>query len=194
MEKTVEKQETNTLIASLEKVYRLKSIPRSGWVQSGLPVDEVESIASHSFGMSLLILYLRTELQANGINVARALNMALVHDLAETITGDLTPADNISAEAKQLAESLAFGQLTDQLQDEDYFRALWDEFEAGESREAQAVRRIDKLDMLIQAYLYEKKFSIRLDSFWENMDTMFRDSESESLYNYIRSNRFQVKG
>jgi len=47
---------------------------------------------------------------------------------------------------------------------------------------------------LIQAYLYEKKYEIRLDSFWKNMDDMFQGSESESIYTYISSNRFELKG
>jgi hypothetical protein len=48
--------------------------------------------------------------------------------------------------------------------------------------------------MLMQAYLYEKKYEMRLDSFWEDMDDLFRGSESESIYNFIKSNRFEFKG
>ncbi len=186
--------QTPQLISSLETVYQLKSMPRSGWIQSGVNRTEVESIAGHSFGMSILILFLRPVLQGNGINVERALNMALIHDIAESIVGDLTPNDAVSLDDKHASELEAFQQIMKHVQEGDYFQELWDDFESVGSDEAKLVKRIDKLDMLIQAYLYEKKFAIRLDSFWENMDALFKDTESESIYNYICLNRFELKG
>mgnify|MGYP002633066169 FL=1 len=187
-------QQTLDLISSLEHLYRLKSIPRTGWLQAGIHEVDVESIAAHSFGMSMLILYLRPLLQANGIYVERALNMAMIHDIAESIVGDLTPEDNVLGEEKHRAEAHAFDQIIRGVSEGEYFKELWNEFEAAKSAEAKLVKRIDKLDMLIQAYLYEKKFSIRLDSFWANMDNLFKDSESESIYGYILSNRFEPRG
>ncbi len=194
MDKSNKQKQTADLIASLEHTYQLKSVTRSGWVQAGIPVTEVESIASHSFGMALLILYLRSELLAKGINVEHALEMAVIHDIAESIAGDITPQDKISAPEKYQLEADAFQQITNKVRQGEHFQELWEEFEAGISPEAQAVKRIDKLDMLIQAYLYEKKYAINLDSFWENMDPLFKDSESELIYDYIRLNRFQRKG
>ncbi|MCF7921263.1 MAG: HD domain-containing protein [Candidatus Marinimicrobia bacterium] len=186
--------QTLNLISSLANIYRLKEIPRSGWLQSGISKDGVESIAAHSYGMAMLILYLRPVLLSRGVNVERALNMALIHDIAESIVGDLTPEDKVSEGEKYRAEAAAFRQIVSGVQTGEYFRDLWEDFEDNQSPEAQVVKRIDKLDMLIQAYLYEKKYGIRLDSFWENMDDLFKESESESIYTYIQLNRFQVKG
>ncbi|MBC8375403.1 MAG: HD domain-containing protein [FCB group bacterium] len=194
MNDTTRDNQTHLLISSLEHIYQLKTIPRSGWLQSGIDEVGVESIAAHSYGMLILILHLRSDIQSVGVNVERALNMALVHDIAESIVGDLTPQDNVSESAKYEAEAAAFEQIVRGVQQGDYFRDLWEDFESVKSPEAKLVKRIDKLDMLIQAYLYEKKYEIRLDSFWENMDEMFRGSESESIYTYIRSNRFELKG
>lgn len=192
MNDSAEHSRTQYLIASLEHVYALKSIPRSGWVQSGVPTSGVESIASHSYGMSLLILYLRKDLLAQGVNVERALNMALIHDMAESIVGDLTPRDKISESEKHAAEADALKQIIRGVQEGDYFQELWEDFESIASPEAQVVKRIDKLDMLIQAYLYENKYKMRLDSFWEDMDSRFLETECEPIYNFIRSNRFEV--
>ncbi|MCF7822639.1 MAG: HD domain-containing protein [Candidatus Marinimicrobia bacterium] len=194
MNKAALNEKTQHLISSLEIVYDLKTIPRSGWIQSGIQPGNVESIASHSYGMSILILFLRSRLHAAGIDVERAINMALVHDLAEAITGDYTPVDGISSADKHAEESSAFENITNQIQEKEYLCELWNEFESGETQEARLVKRIDKLDMLVQAYLYEKKYSVNLDSFWENMDELFLASESESIYNYLRKNRFQGKG
>ncbi|NQV50933.1 MAG: HD domain-containing protein [Candidatus Marinimicrobia bacterium] len=187
-------QQTRDLISSIAYVYQLKSIPRTGWLQAGIQAVDVESIAGHSFGMSILILYLRPAIQSNGINVERCLNMAMIHDIAEAIVGDLTPLDGVLLEDKHVAEANAFDQIVKDVQEGKYFKELWEDFETANSAEAMLVKRIDKLDMLIQAFLYEKKFSLRLDSFWENMDQLFKDSESESIYKYILSNRFELKG
>ncbi len=181
------------LIASLENIYHLKSIPRSGWIQSGIAALEVESIAGHSYGMSILILFLAPTLRERDVSVERALNMALIHDIAESIVGDLTPQDDVSEDDKYRAEAEAFQRIISGVREGAYFKELWEEFEENKSIEARLVKRIDKLDMLIQAYLYEKKFCIRLDSFWEGMDDLFKDSESESIYEYIKLNRFEIK-
>ncbi len=194
MNELIEKDQIRRLIVSLEHIYQLKVIPRSGWLQAGIPASEVESIASHSFGMAILLMHLRSGLQENGINVERALNMALVHDIAESIVGDITPQDNVPESDKHDAEAKAFEKIVRGVREGEYFKDLWEDFEGVASQEAKVVKRIDKLDMLIQAYLYEKKYQIRLDSFWENMDELFAGSESESIFTYISSNRFEFKG
>jgi putative hydrolase of HD superfamily len=182
------------IIDSLSQVYGLKQLARSGWIQSGIPRENVETIASHSFGMSVLILYYRNVLEAEKIDVDKALRMALIHDIGESITGDFTPEDGVSPLVKYKEESKAFEQLFRGITAGAEFRQLWEEFEAGETREAQLVRRMDKLDMLIQAFLYEKQFGIHLDSFWNDMDSLFQGSESEELFQYLFSNRFVVEG
>lgn len=194
MKRIQDAQRFAKLISSMESIYKLKSIPRSGWIQSGIPESEVESIAGHSFGMAMLIINLRSQLLENGIDVERALKMALIHDVAEAITGDYTPMDDISELEKHLAEDEAFTQIMDGNHEGRFLKELWDEFEAGNSPEAQVVKRMDKLDMLIQAYIYEKQQSIRLDSFWADMDDLFKNSESQPIFDYIRNNRTKYKG
>jgi len=194
MNRSSKNQQTLALISSLEQAYQLKSIPRSGWVQSGIPVTGVESIAAHSFGMSLLILYLRPELEKQQINIEKCLSMAIIHDLAETVVGDITPLDQISRSDKYIAEAAAFRDILKDVEVGASLQQIWDEFEAGLSAEAQVMKRMDKLDMLVQAYLYETKYAIGLDSFWEGMDDLFKDSESEPIYKYIYQNRFEIKG
>ncbi len=185
--------QTPVLISSLEQAYQLKSIPRSGWIQSDIPAIGVESIAAHSFGMSILILYLRPQLVEADINIERCLNMAIIHDLAEVIVGDITPLDQVSASDKYLAEAAAFQRIVQDVNGGDHLKQVWDEFEAEHTPESQLVKRMDKLDMLIQAYLYEKQYSLRLDSFWEGMNQLFKETESEPIYNYIQANRFETK-
>ena len=38
----------------IEAIGRLKEVPRTGWLDRGIPADETESVADHSFGVALL--------------------------------------------------------------------------------------------------------------------------------------------
>ena len=71
---------------------RLKAEPRRGWLKQ-LRLQRNESVADHSFALSLLCLF---EGERRGYNVERLLKLALLHDLEEAITGDLTPQDKES--------------------------------------------------------------------------------------------------
>jgi putative hydrolase of HD superfamily len=54
--------------------------------------------------------------------------LALVHDLAECIVGDITPHDGISKEEKNKRETQAIQQITSSIPKSiaDEFRALWE--------------------------------------------------------------------
>lgn len=193
MKQASERREQVELIQNLEKMYALKHMPRAGWVQAGISAENVESVASHSFGIALLTLILRPQLESAGLNVERALEIAVVHDLAESIIGDLTPEDGIPPKEKHRRESDAFRQLMEVVPTGERYLQLWDEFESGSSAEGKLIRRLDKLDMLVQAYLYEKRYEIRLDSFWEGMSVLFEGTESERIYASIAAHRYQIK-
>lgn len=62
---------------------RLKDEPRAGWVMHG--VHDPESVAAHSWGTAYLCLLFAAEA---GVDAARAVAMAVVHDIAEAKTGD----------------------------------------------------------------------------------------------------------
>src|SRR5262245_57028480 len=79
----------------LHRAGRLKATPRTGWIDRGVPVGEAESVADHSFRVALLA-WLAAHLAAAddpALDVDRVLALALIHDLAEALTGDLTPYD-----------------------------------------------------------------------------------------------------
>ena len=70
--------------------FELKSLPRTGWIQNG--VNNPESVASHSWGMSLLAMKLCPE----NLDLSKVLQICIVHDLPESIVGDITPYDGVS--------------------------------------------------------------------------------------------------
>ena len=80
-----------------------------------------------------------------------------MHDLPEVRVGDLTPHDDTSNKAE--LEHKAMSEMAPQ------WLSLFEEYEAGETAEAKFVKQIDKLDMGLQAILYQTKQNITLDEF-----------------------------
>ncbi len=73
----------------IEAIGRLKELPRTGWLDRGIAPEETESVADHSFGVALLAWLLAPD----ELDRARAVELALLHDLAESSAGDATPYD-----------------------------------------------------------------------------------------------------
>ena len=78
------------MLATLIELQRLKRLERTGWTLRGLP-NGTESVAAHSFGVSVTAMMLADEIKTRGIdiNIERVLKMALLHDWAETRVGDM---------------------------------------------------------------------------------------------------------
>lgn len=125
--------------------FALKHLARAGWKRVG--IEDPESVASHSWGISVLI----SLLSPPHLNKLRMYEMALAHDMPEVITGDITPHDNISsAEKKEREKTAAQNILPLPLYN------AWLEYEENTTLEAQFVHMLDKLDMALQAQIYAK--------------------------------------
>lgn len=134
----------------LKRAMTLKELPRAGWVRAG--VDSPESVAAHSWGVAYLVLALSP--LRDDIDLGTALSMAVIHDLAEARTGDITPHDGIARADKARLESKALEALVAPLRHRRELQQLWRDFEDGTTREGRFVRACDKLDMALQAQRY----------------------------------------
>ena len=135
----------------LLKTFKLKEIDRAGWINSGL--KNVESVAAHSWGVSYLALLLcPEELDRN-----KVLSMSIVHDLGEAIVGDITPQDKIAKNTKHKLESEDILELTHSSKIKNEIIDLWNEYEGNSTPEANFVKACDKLDMALQATLYNQE-------------------------------------
>lgn len=141
----------------------LKQLPRTGWVRSN--VENPESVAAHSWGMAILAL----RLAPKDIDLTKVLSMCLVHDLPEVIVGDLTPHDDTTNKAE--LEHNAMKALAPE------WLALFEEYEAGESIEAKFVKQIDKLDMGLQAILYQNEQGLDLAEFLTSAKAKISDDD-----------------
>ena len=143
------------LVKFLEITGTLKRTQRSGWVNVG--ISQPESIADHTFRTAFLcMLYADME----GLDPLKMLRMALIHDLAEAVIGDLMPSQK-TKESKENEETAMHNilALLPEMQSENYLD-VWDEYQRGETSEARALQQLDKLEMALQAREYEKMGSV----------------------------------
>ena len=139
-----------------EKAAKLKEVRRAGWERCG--VQPCETVAEHSFGVALLALAAGANIN---VNFERCCALAVVHDLAEAIVGDITPNDAITPQEKHDREAEAIRQLEQTLGDSRVSQ-LWHEFEAGETAEAKLVRELDVIEMAWQARQYQQRGALAI--------------------------------
>ena len=122
---------------------RLKSVERQSFVLDGL---RRENTAEHSWHVALLALVF-ADLAPDGVDVDRAVQMLLVHDIVEIDAGDTGIHDLAHAQTKAEREKAAADRLFAVLPGEvgAGLRALWDEYEDGSSPDARFARTFDRL-------------------------------------------------
>ncbi|MBQ8822293.1 MAG: HD domain-containing protein [Lachnospiraceae bacterium] len=109
-----------------------------------------ENDAEHAWHMAMMI-YLLKEYANEEFDVARAMMMALIHDVVEIDAGDTYAYDPKAAESQKEREEKAaeriFGMLPmDQMQE---LRGLFEEFEEGTSPEAKFAKAMDNFQPLL---------------------------------------------
>jgi putative hydrolase of HD superfamily len=172
----------------LKELLRLKDTRRAGWAVAG--VESTESVAEHTYGVALLALILSPAAEPP-VDPCRCLAVALVHDLAETLVGDITPYDGVSADEKRRREEAAMRHLAEMAGD-DRLLALWREYDAAESAEARFVKELDKLETVLQAAEYEQRGDAApgaLDEFWENAEARLTSPATRALLDALRRER-----
>lgn len=125
---------------------RLKTVMRAGLLCDG---SRRENTAEHSWHLALYALVLKG-LAAPDVDVARVIQMLILHDLVEIDTGDVpihsqggqAHASDQQIAAEEAAADRIFGLLP--AAQGTAFRALWDEFEANESSDAVFAKSLDR--------------------------------------------------
>lgn len=175
--------EADSALQLLLSVNQLKRVPRTGWLMRG--VASAESVSDHTFGVAFVALVLAHMLEQS-VDVAKVLTIALLHDLPEGILGDIpAPASrHFPPAAKHAAEEQILRSLFDGFLGADEWREWWQEFEEQASVEARLVRDADRIDLLIQAFVYEETTgNCWLEEFWEETTAdSFRLTASRALF------------
>ncbi|OGD84920.1 hypothetical protein A2165_01015 [Candidatus Curtissbacteria bacterium RBG_13_40_7] len=131
-----------------------KELPRQGFIALGFKRNEADSVAAHSWTTAMLTYFLATELKKNGqkIDIDKAIKMALFHDMAETIVGDVgTFVKGMAKGAFVQIEEEGLKWLVKDLPTEREITSLVKEYSQRKSLEARLVKVADNLDALAQA-------------------------------------------
>jgi putative hydrolase of HD superfamily len=173
----------------------LKRLPRTGWLLNG--VTPCESVADHTTGVALLTLALADAINAEWqqaglaqpLDKGRAVTLAVLHDLAESVVTDLPKrsAQLLGGDVKRRAEADAFAAIVAGLPNSDDYTTAWAEYAQGASPEARLVHDADALEMVHQALRYEQAGHRTLDEFWQGHRFHFR--LCEHLFEVLRKLR-----
>jgi putative hydrolase of HD superfamily len=128
-----------------------------------------ESISDHMYRMSLITMFAPPSLAAR-INIPHCTKMALVHDMAEALVGDITPVDGVPKDEKSRRESTTMdyftksllGRVNGGMAGKD-LKDIWQEYEDSETLESKFVHDVDKIELILQMFEYEKVQNGELD-------------------------------
>ncbi|KAI8073369.1 HD domain-containing protein [Gongronella butleri] len=172
----------------LHTIENLKRTKRTGWVDNN--VKQPESIADHMHRMSVMALLIDDP----ALQRDKCIKMAMVHDLAEAVVGDITPHAGVSKEDKYKREHDAMLQFKEWLGDAPgaiEMVDLWLEYEQCKTPEALLVKDLDKFEMIVQALEYEKSDGKVLQSFFDSTQGKFQHPTvkawAEALYDERRA-------
>ncbi|XP_077300890.1 5'-deoxynucleotidase HDDC2 [Arctopsyche grandis] len=173
------------LLEFLELVGQLKHIKRTGWLLKN--IDDCETIAGHMYRMGMMTFLIKED---SGLDRLRCLEIALVHDLAECIVGDITPFCGVSEVDKHRMEDEAMQKISKLIgfSGENVYR-LYKEYENKSSPEAEFVKQLDKFDFVLQAFEYEKREKTTYQDIFDNMESKITHPMLTKLLSEIQEQR-----
>ena len=178
------KKFTNLILDFFHTSANLKKIPRQGWIDK-LSIVNPESVADHTFSMAIMGMIFS---DLENYNTEKILKIILLHDLAESITGDMTP-EQISKEEKTVLENNVIKKILNDLPLtlQKQYSVLWEEYQSNTSKEAKIVHQLDRLEMTLQAKIYsnEGHSKEKLNSFFNSARNEIKDPKVLELFRNI---------
>ncbi len=154
--------DSSHFIGFQEQVEKVKHLRRTGWIVRGVP--NPETVGAHSWRMAMMALQLSDKIEADGASVDRVICLCLMHDIAESVIGDIIPEEfqtgpKITAAVKHRRESEAVNFLSGNYSFP-LFKSCFNEYEAGRTAAGKWAAELDKLDMVLQAYEYYERYPL----------------------------------
>lgn len=140
---------------------KLKNIIRTGWKDWNVKRGRLESVAEHIYGVQMLALAMKSEYKYD-IDIMKVIFMLAIHELGETVIGDLTQFQ-ISKEEKEKIEHEAVSKILSGLLDGKEIEKLFLEFDEGKTKEAKFAFQCDKLECDLQCKLYGEENCVDLN-------------------------------
>ncbi len=181
------RENASSLLTFFSEITQLKQLFRQGWLRRMGP-EACETVAEHTF-VTAMMAWMIAEEYFPALDSQKVLRMALLHDVGEIYAGDITPADDVSASEKYQREKAAVEKIFSRLSKGEQWLALWEEYETGASPEARLVKQVDKLEMALQAGVYESVEAINLQEFFDSAATAISDPQLIRLLDEIQTAR-----
>jgi putative hydrolase of HD superfamily len=117
-----------------------------------------------------LITMLAPPALSSTLDIPRCTKMALIHDMAEGLVGDLTPVDGVPKVEKSRREAETMDWVANSLLGRVHggingreIRAIWQEYEDSETKESKFVHDVDKIELIMQMVEYERANDCKVD-------------------------------
>jgi len=156
---------------------KLKNVIRTGWKDWNVQRERVESIAEHIFGVQMLAIAMKSEFEYD-IDIMKVVFMIAIHELWETIIGDLTQFQ-ISKEEKEKIEHEAVHNILKDLIDWENIEKLFLEFDEHKTKESLFAYQCDKLECDLQSKLYDEEGCVDLNK--QDSNASFKDPDVQEL-------------
>ena len=157
---------------------KLKNMIRTGWKDWNVERERIESVAEHVYGVQMLALAMKSEYQYD-IDIMKVIFMLAIHELGETVIGDLTRFQ-ITKEEKEKIEHEAVSKILDGILDGNVIKKLLLEFDKHETKEAIFAYQCDKLECDLQCKLYDEENCVDLNK-QEGNNTINNEKVKELL-------------
>ena len=187
----------------LKQVAFIKEIDRLKYIQRKTKLfhsDRRENDAEHSWHLAMMTLVLAQHANQE-IDVLKVLKMVLIHDIVEIDAGDTFIYDTNKSHCNTVEELAAakriFGLLPAAQAEE--FIAIWEEFEEGQTDDAQFAKSMDRFEPLLQntsnkggtwaefgvpyQKVYDKKIAIKdgSETIWSYAEQLLNESVEKGI-------------
>lgn len=141
----------------------LGDLKRSGAVQWKVKREKTEYVKDHVFDLIIITKLIKPYLP-KFVDIDKIIDYAIVHDLEEAITGDITGFEGVSKEEKNRVNKIAMDYLIDTYGDILTLNKLFNEFENSETIEAKILHMLDKISSSIPFMKYDNEELIDMDN------------------------------
>ena len=141
---------------------RLKNVIRTGWKNWNVQRERIESVAEHIFGFQMLAIAMKSEYQYE-VDIMKVIFLLAVHELGETVIGDLTQFQ-ISKDEKEKLEHQAVNKILSGLLDGNQIEQLFLEFDSHSTKESMFAYQCDKLECDLQSKRKDEEGCVDLNN------------------------------
>ncbi len=145
---------------------RLKNLIRKGWVDWNVQKERIESVAEHVYGTLHLAIIMWSEYNYD-IDIKKVIMMLAVHELEETVIGDMTPFQITKEEKDELGHK-AVHEILSGVNMGANIEDIILEFDERKTPEAKFAFQCDKLECDLQCKIYDEEGCVDVNKQYNN--------------------------